>query len=124
MNMARKFLSTAKYFVVTYDDVIMVDNQLWIFVHAYVVDEFYRQPILFPKKRLDEGASMRRLAMCLVDVMITHGGLTKGELMRKSMSFGVGGATIFMYCFLPSFILYRASIVLRLHCLAFIVLVI
>jgi hypothetical protein len=33
-------VTSAKYFSITYDEVISIDNQQWLYVHIYVVDAF------------------------------------------------------------------------------------
>jgi hypothetical protein len=46
MVKSREVLSAAKYLAITYDEVMPLDNQSWISIHAYCVQDFYRQSIL------------------------------------------------------------------------------
>jgi hypothetical protein len=42
MVKSREVLSAAKYLAITCDEVTTVDNQSWISIHAYCVQDFYR----------------------------------------------------------------------------------
>jgi hypothetical protein len=102
MVKSREVLSAAKYLAITCDEVTTVDNQSWISIHAYCMQDFYHQPILISLECLTEGASATRLAIIIVDAMLNHGGQTKDELRQKFVSFGADGAVVFQVKILTS----------------------
>ena len=71
----------------TSDEVITVDNQSWISIHAYYVEDFYWQLVLVSHERLIEGASASRLAIYIFEALNTHGGIDKEDLREKFTSF-------------------------------------
>ena len=42
----RRLISLAHYLVVTIDDVTAIDNSTYLFVHAYIVQDWLRVPLL------------------------------------------------------------------------------
>jgi hypothetical protein len=95
MVKSRDVLSAAKYLAITCDEVTTLDNQSWISIHAYCVQDFYRQPILVSLECLTEGASTTKLASTLIDAMSNHGGQSKDDLRQKFVSFGADGGAVF-----------------------------
>ena len=59
------------------------------------MENYYRIPILVSLERVPEGASSNQLKMAIVDALMVHGGLGMEELVKKFVSFGVDGASIF-----------------------------
>jgi hypothetical protein len=111
MVKSREVLSAAKYLAITCDVVTTLDNQSWISIHAYCVQDFYRQSILISLERLTEGASVARLAFTIIDAMSNYGGQTKDELRQKFVSFGTDGTAVFQVKILTScFLLFLISI--------------
>jgi hypothetical protein len=96
-------LAAARYVAITCDEVTTMDNQSWISIYAYVVEDFYRKPILVSLEQLTDGASAARLATTILDAMTTHGGLTREDLRKKLISFGADGAAVFQVSILTSF---------------------
>jgi hypothetical protein len=80
MVKSREILSVVKYLAILCDEVTAMENQRWINIHAYCVQDFYRQSILISLERLTKGASTTRLAITIIDAMTNHGGQTKDEL--------------------------------------------
>ena len=96
MQKAKEVIHGGKFLSIIVDEVTTVDNQVWISVHAYVVQDFYRTPILVSVERLTEGATAPKLAQVIVDALFTHGGLTSQHLLFK---FGADGASVFQVSF-------------------------
>ena len=90
MQKAREVIHGGKFLSISVDEVTTVDNQAWISIHAYVVQDFYRTPILVSVERLTEGATAPKLAQVIVDALFTHGGLTSQHLLSKFISFWGG----------------------------------
>jgi hypothetical protein len=88
-------LAAARYVAITCDEVTTMDNQSWISIYAYVVEDFYRKPILVSLEQLTDGASAARPTMTILDAMTTHGGLTMEDVRQKLISFGANGAVVF-----------------------------
>ena len=70
MVKSREVLSATKYLAITCDEVTTVDNQSWISIHAYCVQDFYRQPILISLECLTKGSFATRLAITINNAMI------------------------------------------------------
>jgi hypothetical protein len=115
MVKSREVLSAAKYLAITCDEVTTLDNQSWISIHAYCLQDFSRQPILISLERLTEGASAGRLAIIIIDAMINHGGQSKDELRQKFVSFGADGVAVFQVKILTSCFLLLAISDLLFH---------
>jgi hypothetical protein len=50
-------IKTTNHIYVSCDEVISIDNQSWISVHAYVVEDFKRTPILVNLEQVIEGCT-------------------------------------------------------------------
>jgi hypothetical protein len=101
MRRARNVLGAAKYIAVTCDEVTTVDNQFWLSIHAYTINNFYRSPILVSLERVLEGASSKALASAIVDALVVYVGLRSHDLVKKFVSCGADGASVFQVQFYP-----------------------
>jgi hypothetical protein len=111
MQKAREVIHGGKFLSISVDEVTTVDNQAWISIHAYVVQDFYRTPILVSVERLTEGATAPKLAEVIVDALFVHGGLTPQHLLSKLVSFGADGASVFQVIIVCLFSLHFFLIV-------------
>jgi hypothetical protein len=72
-----------------------IDNWSWISVHAYVVEDFKRTPILVNLEHVIEGCTINNLTNMIRNLMKGFGGLSNHDLATKVVCFGVDGATTF-----------------------------
>ncbi len=54
-------MQKAKYLAISYDEVSTMDNQSWCSVHAYVVDDFKRIPLLLNLEKVIGGGNVDNL---------------------------------------------------------------
>jgi len=57
----RAIVQKVKYLVINCDEVTTIDNQSWCNVHAYVVDDFKRIPLLLNLERVIGGSNVDNL---------------------------------------------------------------
>jgi hypothetical protein len=50
--------------------------------------------VLVSLERVVEGGTAPKLAICITDAMVNHGGISKVDLRRKFLSFGADGAAV------------------------------
>ena len=87
-------IAQANYIAISCDEVTTIDNQSWIYIHANFVNNFVRISLLVSLKRVVEGGTASKLAICIMDAMVNHGGISKADLRRKFMSFGTDGIAV------------------------------
>ncbi len=55
----KEIMASSKYLALFCDEVITIDNQSWISIHSYVVEDCCCIPILFFLKRVIEGGGCK-----------------------------------------------------------------
>ncbi len=58
------------------NEVTIIDNQSWIFVHCYVVVGWKQMPILLTLEHLVEGGAAANIKNVMLVAFITYGGIT------------------------------------------------
>jgi hypothetical protein len=78
----------------TYDEVSTIDNQNWLSIHAYMVQNWLQIPILLC---LDEVArsSIDNLIQIFMQALMHEKGLTKDLIGKKLLTFIANGIPIF-----------------------------
>jgi hypothetical protein len=59
-----------KHLAINYDEVTTIDNQSWCNVHAYVVDDFKRIPLLLNLERVIGGDNVDKLTSLIMRSMM------------------------------------------------------
>jgi hypothetical protein len=72
-----------------------LDNQSWIFVHAYVVENWRRQSILLNLEKVVEGGTSNNFTATIVCSLINLGGLSVVNVVNKVVCFWAISVTIF-----------------------------
>ncbi len=85
----------AKFISLNRDEVTTLDNQSWIFVHGYVVDNWHRVPILLKLERIVDGGTFDNLITMIIHFLVIFGGMSEIDITNKVVCFGVDGVTIF-----------------------------
>jgi hypothetical protein len=85
----------ASFLSLSVDEVIIIDNQSWILVHAYVMHTWKRIPILFTLQHVVEDENVDNLTTIVTQTFMQQGGLTQEETTKRFICFGVNGASIF-----------------------------
>jgi hypothetical protein len=80
----------------TYDEVTIVDNQIWIFVHVYVVNkDYFHLPYLLALERVEGGTGSNNLTKLITSFWKEHGGMSRKDIQAKLLCFGIDGASDF-----------------------------
>jgi hypothetical protein len=69
-------ISNANYVVVNAYEVTNVDAQQWINIHAYMMKNWKRVPILLTLEKLEMGATSNNIKAVILNAMGEYGGLT------------------------------------------------
>jgi hypothetical protein len=72
-----------------------MDNQSWISMYAYLVENWRRQPILLNLEKVVEGGTSNNFTNAIVRFLINLGGLSMIDVVNKAACFGAIGVTNF-----------------------------
>jgi hypothetical protein len=70
-------LTTTQYVSINYDEVSTLDNQSWLLVHCYVVENWVRIPILISIDGLLEGFGFKNLTKVTMEALTIRGGMPR-----------------------------------------------
>jgi hypothetical protein len=73
---AKTTIQTTNNIFVSCDEVTSIDNQFWIFVHGYVVEDFKRTPILLNLEQVTDGCTTNNLMKMIQNSIQVFGGLS------------------------------------------------
>ncbi len=85
----------AEFISLNCDKVTILDNQFWIFVHGYVVDNWHRVLIHLNLERTIDGSTFDNLITMIIHYLVILGGMSKIDIINKMVCFGADGVTIF-----------------------------
>jgi hypothetical protein len=71
----RVVVQVAHYIVLSFDEVFIVDNQSWLFVHYYVVQNWVGIPIIISLDRMVVGSWSDKLTKVIMEALVIGGGL-------------------------------------------------
>jgi hypothetical protein len=91
-NRTKVVVSGTKYLSLSCDEVITVDNQSWISIHAYVLVDWERVPLLLSLERLTEASNVVHITKVIVNAVVRDGGCTVQEIRERLVCFGSDGA--------------------------------
>jgi hypothetical protein len=92
MRATRVGVQTPHYIVLSYDEVSTVDNQSWLFVHYYVVQNWVRIFIIIS---LDRVLGSDNLTKVIMETFMIGGSLPRNQIAQKLICFGVDGVNVF-----------------------------
>jgi hypothetical protein len=109
-------VSSARFFLVSCNEVTSIDNGSWISIHYYVVQNWNRVPILIMLEQVKEQTTSTNFLEIILKAVKDKGGVGDGSLVHKLMSFSVGKfppacysepcySAIMMYSTCPLFLL-------------------
>jgi hypothetical protein len=77
----QKALAECSFFSLTCDEVTIVDNQIWISVHVYVVkNDYFRMPYLLALERVEGGTCSNNLTKLITSFLKENGGLSREDI--------------------------------------------
>ncbi len=91
----RGFIQVAKSISLSCDEVIILDQQSWVSIHAYVVENWQQTPLLLSLQQVVDGATSNNLKRIFVDAMVLYGDLIEKTMASKLITFGVDGVSVF-----------------------------
>jgi hypothetical protein len=89
-------VQNARYIVVSYDEVTIIDNRSQCIVHAYVVDGFKRMLLLLNLEMVFGGGSTNNLITLILRSLVEYGGLIVEHITSKLVCFGSDGVVVFI----------------------------
>jgi hypothetical protein len=90
----RRVVCGTRYFSLSCDEVTTVDNQSWISIHAYVLVDWERIPLLLSLERLTEGSTSDQITRTIMSAVGRDGGLSAEEVRQRLLCFGSDGASV------------------------------
>jgi hypothetical protein len=72
-----------KYFSLSCDEVTMIDNQSWISIHYYVVQDWCHLPILIFLEQIIEGGGSNNLIKVIMGIFFKKGVFLKQILLEN-----------------------------------------
>ena len=90
----KEVVSTAPYFSITCDEVTTLDNQSWISMHVYTIQDWERVPLLLCLQRVTEGGGADNITKMILGALTNEGGLTPHQIRDRFMAFGADGASV------------------------------
>lgn len=89
----RRLIGAARYLAVTVDEVTAVDNSSYLSVHAYIVQDWVRVPLLVSLQRVECTPNAENLTSLIMEAVANGGGLDSEMIAKKLLSFGADGAS-------------------------------
>jgi hypothetical protein len=81
---------SARFILFSCNEVTSIDNESWISIHCYVVQNWSRVPILISLERVQDQATSSNLLHFILSAVKRKGGVHGDSLVHKLMSFEVG----------------------------------
>jgi hypothetical protein len=81
----------ANFLSLNANEVITIDDQFWILVHAYVMHAWKRILISRTFQHVVEGANANNLIVIIAQAFMKQGGLIQEETTKKLICFGFQG---------------------------------
>ncbi len=67
----------ARFISFSCDEVTTLNNQSWIYVHGYVVDNWHKVPILLNLERIVDGGTLDNLTTMIIHSLVIFGGMSE-----------------------------------------------
>jgi hypothetical protein len=91
----QKIVASSRCFVFFYDEVTMIDNQSWISIHCYVVQDWCHLLVLIFLEQIIERGGSNNLTKVNMDALRKHAGVSNTNVVSKLLSFGTDGINVF-----------------------------
>ena len=89
-------VSNAAYFALSANETSAFDNSIWIAIHAYVLVNWCRVPLLLTIQKLEsDGAMSNNLTAVIMDALSVGGGVSDTEIAERLLCFGADGVSSF-----------------------------
>jgi hypothetical protein len=88
-------VQAARVISVIADEVTGVDSTQWLSVHAYVVQNFVRVPLLLHLSHVTDGCKSSNILGLIITALMDEGEMSREEVAAKLVNCGFDGASIF-----------------------------
>jgi hypothetical protein len=95
LEATKSIVGTTHYFSFTCDEVSNIDNQNWLLIHAYVVQNWLRIPIFMSFEHVEVGLGVDNLTQILMQTLMHERGLMKNLIGKRLMNFSADGVFVF-----------------------------
>ncbi len=89
-----EIVAGSRYVVISCDEITMIDNQLWITINCYVVQNWCCLFLLISLKHVIERRGFDHLIKVIVDSLKKHVGVFDANVAAILLSFGVDGVNV------------------------------
>jgi uncharacterized protein (DUF2132 family) len=94
MQKMAEMLGAARYVAITCDEVTTADCQSWISIHAYIIRDWERYPILLQIERVVHGTRLENITRTVLSTLSDDGGLSKLHIRDHLMCFSADGISV------------------------------
>jgi hypothetical protein len=95
MRVTKAIMGAIQYVVINCDEVFIINNQSWLFVHSDVVQNWVRILILIFLDKMLEGFYSAYLTKVIMEALTIGGGLLRYHIAQKPICFGADGVNVF-----------------------------
>ncbi len=95
MKAIKVVVEVTHYIVLSCNEVSTIDNQSWMFILYYVVQNWVKIPILIFLDTMVTGSRSDNLIKVIMQVIMIGGGLPQNQIAQKLICFGVDGVNVF-----------------------------
>ncbi len=85
----------SRYLAISWDEVIRIDNQSWISIHCYVIQNWCHLFVLISLEQVIEGRGFDNMIKMIMDVLKKHTSVFNANVVAKLLSFGANGVNVF-----------------------------
>ncbi len=95
LSKMQEIVASSRYLVFTYDEITMIDNQSWISIHYYVVQDWCHLHVLIFLEQVIEGGGSNNPTKVIIDALRKHASVYYTNVVSKLLSFGTDGVNVF-----------------------------
>jgi hypothetical protein len=95
LKVNKEVMNFGRYVAFTINEVININTQRWILVHANVIKDWCRIPILLIVERIIDGFNLDNLTQFLIKFLIINGKLIGETITNWLMSFDTNRVNVF-----------------------------
>jgi hypothetical protein len=117
----KKKIQDARFIAVSCDEVTTVDHGSYVSIHAYIMENWTKVPLLIACKQVLGGATANNLTKVISTALEDAGGMDKIANRTKLISFGANGVSVFQGCrtgVATQLKMKHAPFLISVHCFA------
>jgi hypothetical protein len=80
---------------ISYDQMISIDNQQWLLVHLYVLDNWVCTLLLLSMAKVINGSNVENIIKFVVQSLLQERSLGQTNIATKLVAFGLDGVNVF-----------------------------